>query len=316
MHKKKVRQNIFILVLKRAIPLWMIVILLLQSSAAVGLIEYYIMQKKFNETLTSLAKSVKNPEDLALILRQQVLPQGGYTLGVTWKDIGKQLLESGSIDKQKYEKLFAQEPESKNMMKYLDSYSKNHMIVNEKNARFMVNTLWALGLVNKSKVLDEGQMKTYGENPMNFASTGGWTLGSKPTSELYSSQQIIKLTSEQESLVQKIASNIYRPCCGNSTAFPDCNHGMAALGYIELAVKQGLPENKIYKDILALNSFWFPQQYVQLATYMKKQGTEWESVDAKLALSQQYSSARGSQQVQQAVQNIPGLQSQQGGCGA
>lgn len=31
-------------------------------------------------------------------------------------------------------------------------------------------------------------------------------------------------------------------CCGNSTYFPDCNHGAAMLGFIELAVSQGLVE--------------------------------------------------------------------------
>ena len=39
-------------------------------------------------------------------------------------------------------------------------------------------------------------------------------------------------------IVEEIAGNIYRPCCGNSTAFPDCNHGMAMLGLIELMVSQ------------------------------------------------------------------------------
>lgn len=181
----------------------------------------------------------------------------------------------------------------------------------------MVNTLWALGLVNKNKILTEGSMKTYGEGDvMRFASTGGWNLGTKQTSELYASTEIIKLTSEQEEIVKKIAQNVYRPCCGNSTEFPDCNHGMAALGYIEAAVAQGVSEKQIYKDLLKLNAFWFPQQYVELAAYLNSQKTDWDKVDAKVALSSQYSSAQGAQQTQQNVQNIPGLNIQQGGCGA
>lgn len=309
---KKIKNILF-----KAIPLWMVLVLLINSTMAVGFMEYYIMKKNFNASFIALSKKTKNPEELVQILKQEVLPQKGFVLGVTWNDIGVQLLNSGVIDETKYEELFSQDVGARDQMKYLTSESRDHMVINEKNAHFMVNTLWALGLVNKSKVLDEGPIKTYGKgDPMSFASTGGWNLGSKPTSELYSSQKIIELTPEQEGLVKKIASNIYRPCCGNSTEFPDCNHGMAALGYIELAVKQGLSEKQIYKDVLALNSFWFPQTYIEIAMFMKNKGTEWRKVDAKIALSQQYSSGQGAQQIRQSIQNVPGLNVQGGGCGA
>jgi len=303
--------------LSKALPLWMVVLLLLQSSAVVGLIEYYIMQRNFNQALSSLAQTAKTPDQLIQVLKQEVLPQNGYQLGIVWGDIGKQLLDTGVIDKQKYDQLFAQDPGNSKMMKYLNSSSHDHMVINEADSHFIVNTLWGVGLVNKDDILDNGQMKTYGQgNAMNFASTGGWNLGTKPTSELYSSQSLVQLNDKQEALVKEIAANIYRPCCSNSVAFPDCNHGMAVLGYVELAVKQGLPTKKIYQDVLKLNSYWFPQQYVTLATYFNQQKTAWKNVDAKLALSQQYSSAQGSQQILQATQNISGRNTQQGGCGA
>lgn len=303
--------------MSKVIPLWLVVILLVNSIMATGFIEYYILKKNFNAQISALAKTTKNPEELVQILKQKVLPQKGFVLSVKWNDVGKQLLESGIIDKTKYDQLFAQDPTAKKEMKYLMGSSKDHMVINESNSRFMVNTLWALGLVNKSKILEEGPMKTYGKGEvMRFASTGGWNLGSKPTSELYSSSGIIKLTAEQQELVRKIAQNVYRPCCGNSTEFPDCNHGMAALGYVELAVAQGIGEKQIYRDLLALNSFWFPQQYVELAVYFNKQNTDWSKVDPKLALSSQYSSSAGSRQVQQSIQSVPGLNVQQGGCGA
>ncbi|MBI4096493.1 MAG: hypothetical protein HY425_02120 [Candidatus Levybacteria bacterium] len=299
------------------IPIWMVILLLLNSVLITGFVQYYIMKKNFNVQLFELAKTTKNPEELAQILKQKVLPQKGYKLAAKWSDIGKQLLESGVIDKTKYEELFVQDMAAKKEMGHLMSVSNDKMTINESNSRFMVNTLWALGLVNKNKILEEGSMKIYGKGDvMNFASTGGWNLGSKPTSELYSSAEIIKLTVEQQELVKRIAQNVFRPCCNNSTEFPDCNHGMAALGYIELAVSQGVPEKQIYKDILALNAFWFPQTYVELAAYFGKQGIDWSKVDARTALSSQYSSAQGSQQTRQNVQNVPGLNVQQGGCGA
>lgn len=301
--KKRIRK-----ILTKAIPLWLVAIVLLNSVLATGFIEYYVMKKNIN---------TQNPEELMQILKQKVLPQKGYRLSVRWKDVGKQLLESGIIDKKKYEELFAGDPVAKKEMAHLMNASNDSMTINEGNSRFMVNTLWALGLVNKNKILEEGSMKTVGNGDhMNYASTGGWNLGSKPTSELYSSSEIIKLTVEQQELVRQIAQNVFRPCCNNSTEFPDCNHGMAALGYIELAVAQGVSEKQIYKDILALNSFWFPQTYVELAAYFDKQGIDWNRVGAKTALGSQYSSAQGSQQTRQNVQNIPGLNIQQGGCGA
>jgi hypothetical protein len=301
----------------KAIPLWLVAVLLINSILATGFVEYYILKKNFNAQISALAKTTKNPEELVQILKQKVLPQKGYRLTVRWNDIGRRLLESGVIDKTKYEKLFANDPIAKKEMAHLMSASNDPMVINESNSRFMVNTLWALGLVNKNKILEEGSMRTYGKGDvMSFASTGGWTLGSKPTSELYSSSEIIKFNSEQQKLVKKIAQNVYRPCCNNSTEFPDCNHGMAALGYIELAVAQGISEKRIYEDLLALNSFWFPQQYVELAAYFNKQNVDWNKVDTKLALSSQYSSAQGAQQTRQNVQNVPGLNIQQGGCGA
>lgn len=300
-------------ILSRALPLWMVFVLVLYSMVATGVLEYYLMKRNFDAQVATLAKSTQNSDELIQILKQEVLPRSGYQLAVRWNDLGQQLVDSGAIDRAKYDKLFTDDY-SRDQMKYL-SGMHDHMLINEQNSRFMVNTLWALGLVNKNKILEEGPMKTHGGDVMNLASTGGWTLGSKPVSQLYSSREIIPLTPDQQEIVKKIARSVFRPCCDNSTEFPDCNHGMAALGYIEVAVAQGVAEEQIYKDLLAINSFWFPQQYVMLAAYMRQQGVEWENVDAKLALSAQYSSAQGAQKVRQSVQGLPGFGNQSGGCG-
>lgn len=301
----------------KSLPISMVLLLILYSVLASGIIEYYFLKKIFQAELVKLSQITKNPDELVQILKQQILPQKGYTLSVRWNDIGKQLLESGIIDKEKYKQQFVNEPASRDMMKYLITSSQDQMMINEKNAHFMVNTLWALGLVNKNKILDSGPMKTYGTGDvMNFASTGGWTLGSRSIGELYSSKELIQLSPKQQELVSKIARSVFRPCCNNSTEFPDCNHGMAALGYIEVAVSQGISEKQIYKDLLALNSFWFPRQYVALAAFFKQEKTQWKNVDPKRALSAGYSSATGSQKVAQAVQNLPGFTTGGGGCSA
>lgn len=303
-------------VLKKAIPLWLLIVLVVDLSLVIGIGEYYFIKKQFFKTVSDLQKTTKNSEDFVQILKQEVIPYKGHKTKVKWKDLGKQLVDVGAIDKQKYEEIFASDPNVKDHLKFLDGSWDHNIEINENNSRFMVNTLWALGLVNKSKVLDSGPMGGEGIETANMASTGGWTLGSKDAMHLYSSEDIIKLNKDQQDLVQKIAENVYRPCCNNPTSFPDCNHGMAALGYIMLAVKAGLSEKEIYKDILAFNSYWFPQTYLEIAAFFDKQGTKWDKVDAKLALSSQYSSAQGAKRIQQSIQDIPGFESKGGGCGA
>lgn len=302
--------------MRKVVPLWMVLMIVFNSTLAMGIVQYYLMKQELNRNIALLTKTTKNPEELVQILKQQVLPQIGYKTSLRWKDLGKKLIEVGAIDKAKFEASLRDDADGKLDMKYMDGSSEDNISISEKNAHFIVNFFWALGLANKSKVLDEGPMRTSGNKTDQFASTGGWTLGAKPVMEIYSASPIIPLTAEQQELVKKIAENVFRPCCGNSTAFPDCNHGMAALGYIEWAVYNGLPETQIYKDLLVFNSFWFPQNYADMAVYFEKAGTKWDKVDAKVALSRENSSAQGIAKIRQSVQNVPGIQGQGGGCGA
>ena len=93
----------------------------------------------------------------------------------------------------------------------------------------------------------------------NFASTGGWTLAQGDVMNHYSMHSFITLTPEQQVLVEKISKEIFRPCCNNSTYFPDCNHGMAMLGLLELMASQGTSEAEMYKIAKEVNSYWFPE---------------------------------------------------------
>lgn len=308
--KKAKNQKFF----SKAVPFWMVLLLVFNSTLAMGIIQYYLIKQELNRNIQQLAKTTKGPEELLEILKQEAIPIKGYQTKLKWKDLGKKLVESGVIDVKKYEEIFTSVSDGKDHMKYLDGNWNEYIQINEKNSRFLVNTLWALGLVNKSKVLDEGTMKAEGVETANMASTAGWTLGSKSAMELYSSESIIPLTEEQQNLVKKIAETVFRPCCGNPASFPDCNHGMAALGYIQWAVYDGLSEDQIYKDLLAFNSFWFPQNYLEMAVYFDKQNIKWKNVDAKLALSNEYSSAQGAQRIRQSVQVQPSINGG-GGCG-
>lgn len=241
-------------------------------------------------------------------------------LGISFKDVVVKMVQFGAIDKDKFIKLYEGRgglTEAENRL--FDNSSDEPVIINQENANLILNLLWPLGIANKTNVLAEGPMGTQYKNDVgNFASTGGWTLGKEEGGKLFNRFSIIALTPEQETEVKEISQNIYRPCCGNSTYFPDCNHGAAMLGFIELAVKQGLSKDEIYKKALALNTYWFPQTYAELGMYFKqKKNISWDKVNPKLALGIEYSSGGGYRTINKELQSeglLPKVEGG-GGCG-
>ena len=247
-------------------------------------------------------------------LSEKVLPEEGYELPISWGNIGPLLLDIGVIDNSKFEKIMELSDEQREI---LTKGGGKLITIDSENSRFVVNMLWALGLAQKSKVYEEGPMgKEYKDKAGNFSSTGGWTLGKLSATSYLGKYNIVDLSKDQQDKVAGIAKNVYRPCCGNSTWFPDCNHGMAALGAIELMVVEGVSEEEIYDNLLVLNSFWFPQNYLTVATHFARQGVDWENVDTKLVLGQEYSSAQGASSLAEKVGPLPGGGPAGGSCGA
>ena len=257
-------------------------------------------------------------EDLALAkkINDEVVPEKGFTIKLKWGSLGKKVVEAGAIDLKKYDQYYKDEKSQGLIAAYLTEDQASEININKDTAYFWVNTLWALGLVQKSTVLDD--MKAQYPNVANLAATGGWSIGAKDAMQLYGTADIIPLTGDQQTLVKKISENIYRPCCNNSTAFPDCNHGMAALGLVELMVSQNFSETDIYRVVLEFNSYWFTSTYADLAFYFQsKKNITWKDVDAKLLLSKEYSSASGYRAFKQQYGGLPTAQKSSGGsCGA
>lgn len=249
------------------------------------------------------------------VLNETVLPSQGVTLPVKWGDLGKQMVDAGVIDGAKFEAVYAQrgglDAAGKNLL-----YGANNgaLVINEQNSGLLLNLLWALGLGNKNEILEKGPMqdKQYG-GADRFASTGGWTLAKGGVMNHYSMHAFMTLTPDQQTLVARVSQNIYRPCCGNSVYFPDCNHGMAMLGLLELMASQGASEAQMYKTALAVNAYWFPDTYTAIAKYFAKRGTTWANIDPKEALSATYSSAQGYRQILAEVE--PSAPKGGGGCG-
>lgn len=247
-------------------------------------------------------------------LPEAVLPSGGFELPVSWGNIGPRLVELGVIDLAKFEEVMKLTDEQREILTKGGDYP---IKIDSGNSHFVVNLLWALGLAQKSLVYELGPMgQEYKDQKGNFASTGGWTLARGEAVNYLGKFELIPLTDEQQEKVSEIAKNVYRPCCGNPTWFPDCNHGMAALAAIELMVSAGIPDEEIYKNLLGLNSFWFPSSYLSIATYYARQGTDWAEVDAKLVLGEDFSSGQGASQIAQQVGPLPYEGFQGGSCGA
>ena len=253
-------------------------------------------------------------------LQEAVLPEGGVELPITWGDLGAKLVEVGAIDPDKLVALYESRggfPDE--YRKLIEKNANEKIVITNWNAGYLLNLLWALGLANENPILqDSSEMM----NPVyggvgNFAATGGWTLARGPAMDHYGMHKLVPLTAEQQALVDRVSRNIYRPCCGNSTHFPDCNHGMAMLGLLELMAAQGVGELEMYKTALAVNSYWFPDTYLTIATYMQQKGIAWKDVSAKEMLSANYSSGSGFADVSsKVVKPQQGQGGEGGGCSA
>lgn len=258
---------------------------------------------------TESSKVLSEPEE-------KVLPSEGVVLPVVWGDLGAKLVSSGAIDADKFQAIYEQRGTFTNEYKDLllgDNNGKLKMTA--ANSGYLLNLLWALGLASKNPILETGEMVSpkYG-GAKNFASTGGWTLAKGGVMDHYSRHKFFDLTSEQQILVDKISKGIYRPCCGNSTNFPDCNHGMAMLGLLELMASQGVSEQDMWKTALVVNSYWFPNNYATIAIYMKNKGIDWKDVNPQEMLGVVYSSSQGYAKIaSQVVQ--PQQQGGGSGCG-
>ncbi len=247
---------------------------------------------------------------------ERVLPSSGVELPVLWGDMGLRLVSVGAIDADKMENLYKERGTfTKEYDKLLNGEDNGKLKITRENSGYVLNLLWALGLASKNPILDSGEMmnKAYG-GAQNFASTAGWTLAKGNPMDHYSRHKFFNLTPEQQALVDRVSRGIYRPCCNNSTHFPDCNHGMAMLGLLELMVSQGVSEQEMWKTALAVNSYWFPDTYLTIAAYMKNKGVEWEDVNPQEVLGINYSSASGYARIASQVTSPNASQGGGSGC--
>lgn len=255
---------------------------------------------------TGKAASTVASEKKAAMLAQ-VNPASGYMLPVSFGDIGPRMVEAGAIALDAFVQLYEDGGKAlpDDQLALLKTKSTSKITISGKNAAFLLNFFWALGLVNQNAVLTKGPMMEKGLDQVgNFASTGGWTLGAKSATELFASALLIPLTEEQQARLEEVASAVYRPCCDNPTHFPDCNHGMAMLGLLELMASQDASVNVMFEAAKYVNAFWFPQQMLETAIYFNaSQKGNFTDTDARLLVSQQTFSGSGFQKTHQWLAN-------------
>lgn len=239
-------------------------------------------------------------------LYEQVNPPKGYKLPVRYGDLGPRLLASGAINYDIFAAVYenAGAPLTQAQVEILTRGPDEQIVITTENAHFLLNFFWAVGLVNKNSILTEGPMvQNSGGQIERFASTGGWTLAAKPIGEIYASMDLIVLTPEQQARVEEVAAGVYRPCCNNPTLFPDCNHGMAMLGLLELMASQGASTDEMFEAAKYVNAFWFPQQNLESALYLKStQDMDFEDADARLVTGTDFASGSGFASVHQQLQ--------------
>lgn len=278
---------------KPAKNLWLIVLGLSLGLNILALA--YVLKPQVNKLISKSKETATKKE--AANLFDEINPTKGFEINAKYDDLGPKMIASGVIDLEKFKQTYEKsaQPLTKEQLEILTKGSDKKIKIDRDNSYFLLNFFWAAGLANKSKALTEGDIVKYGEGQVgNFASTGGWSLGKSNPMDYYAQSDLIPMTPEQENLVQKVASNIYRPCCDNSTAFPDCNHGMALLAVLQLMAANDATENQMFEAAKYYNAFWFPSNYYDLALYFKnKEGKSFRNVPAQLVLGKDYSSATG-----------------------
>lgn len=233
------------------------------------------------------------------VLAARVTLPISYVLPVRFGQVGPQLVAAGALDPKLLADALAQgtHPLTPEQLALVEQGGSAPVTMDASNAQFLLDFLWAIGLANRNPILLEGPMQKDGaEGAMRFASTAGWTLAAKPVAEVYAALPLTTLTVEQQKRLETVAAAAYRPCCNNATRFPDCNHGMALLGLLELMAADNATEQEMFDAAKYVNAFWFPTQMAEAATLVKlREGVDFADADARELVGSELFSAAGAQ---------------------
>lgn len=223
-----------------------------------------------------------------------VRPPEGVRTGLSFGEAIARLVAEGAVVPGKLAGVYADRGGMPQwMVDALMGRDSGEIVLSNQTAPYLLNLFWPLGIANAVALYERNPLPA--RNLGGLASTGGWTLGIQPNGAAYYNRvAAVPLSEEQDAMVERMAAGIYRPCCDNSTLFPDCNHGAAMLGFLELAAASGMPEARIWGLAKVLNGYWYGSQYEAMALLFDlRDGTAWADVAPETALGETYSSISG-----------------------
>jgi hypothetical protein len=225
---------------------------------------------------------------------------------VIYASIGPKLIESGTIDLARLQLDYQKNgwTLSNQEIEILKHDSQEPISISQKNKDFLFRLFWAIGLTNQNTILDSESIHANGLKLEDMSSITAWKLSQKPALALFSKENIVSLSPEQQSRVEEVAKVVYLPCCDNPALFADCSHGMALLGLLELMGSQDASTDAMFSAAKQVSAFWFPQQTLEKAIFMiATQLKDYSSVDARTIVSSDYSSGKGFQHLHQWLSN-------------
>jgi hypothetical protein len=240
----------------------------------------------------SKAQHMAHPPIDIKVLTNAVNPPDGYVLPVSYGQIGPRLLEAGVIDIPALKQNFLQTGLlfSDNDEKLLVQGSQEPIIIKAQNASFLFTLFWGLGLSNQNPIMDKAPIQQANQ----------WKVGKKPGLDLISRAKILQLSADQQVRVEEFAKEIYRPCNDASSLSPDNKYSVAMFGLLEYMVSQNVSSDTIFTTAKQVNAFWFPKQTLEQAIFfVATQLKDYNNVDSRLIVGQEYFSATGFQQLHQ-----------------
>ena len=230
---------------------------------------------------------------------ESVTPKAGFETTVKWNGIVSKMVKDGVLDPGKLEGILTKRYKQEMRPEWRDVLAGRgtNLSINSDNAVFMMYVLWTFAKHNENGILTDSP---FAKNFKNY-DIGVGRSG-------YGDTSLLALTPSQQAIAKKVSENAYRPCCGNSTAAPDCSHGYSALGLVELMASQGFSEEEIFNTFVKFNSFWFPETYIKDALYLKvTEGKNWSEVNKEIVAGKDYSSLSGSYKVKNYLKSNFGI---------